>query len=273
MIKNFRDGGGQFVLPDRYAVTMTAPFMRAYTELLVAPATSAEPSRSAGWRRSSRAAGTPEVNERALAKVREDKSARPPTGSTARGSPTPTSCRCARRCSTGVLGDQPNQLDRLRDDVQVTPRAARRRATGGVITRRAARQRVGGAAVHRLVAARHRRGRHQQPDGGRRDGGDLALADLAVDRQRRRARRHRRDRHARPGASHPVRGARPAEERPGVRRGAVRSGRATSSNRSRWRPNSSTSSRCPPTTCCATETAVPCLAIRVSWTSSSAPRG
>lgn len=35
IVKNFRDGGAKFVLPDRNAVTMTAPFMRAYTELLV----------------------------------------------------------------------------------------------------------------------------------------------------------------------------------------------------------------------------------------------
>src|ERR1700759_4756879 len=35
IVKNFRDAGAKFVLPDRNAVTMTAPFMRAYTELLV----------------------------------------------------------------------------------------------------------------------------------------------------------------------------------------------------------------------------------------------
>ncbi|HWB67745.1 MAG TPA: malate synthase A, partial [Mycobacteriales bacterium] len=35
MIKTFRDRGAQFMLPDRNSVTMTVPFMRAYTELLV----------------------------------------------------------------------------------------------------------------------------------------------------------------------------------------------------------------------------------------------
>src|SRR5690606_21198015 len=35
LIKNFRDAGSDFVLPDRNSVTMTAPCMRAYTELLV----------------------------------------------------------------------------------------------------------------------------------------------------------------------------------------------------------------------------------------------
>ena len=35
VIKKFRTRGRDFVLPERNAVTMTAPFMRAYTELLV----------------------------------------------------------------------------------------------------------------------------------------------------------------------------------------------------------------------------------------------
>src|SRR5256714_6729357 len=35
IIKKFRTRGREFLLPDRNAVTMTAPFMRAYTELLV----------------------------------------------------------------------------------------------------------------------------------------------------------------------------------------------------------------------------------------------
>ena len=35
LIKNFRTRGQRFVLPDRAAVTMTTPLMRAYTELLV----------------------------------------------------------------------------------------------------------------------------------------------------------------------------------------------------------------------------------------------
>ena len=35
LIKKFRTRGTDFLLPDRNAVTMTAPFMRAYTELLV----------------------------------------------------------------------------------------------------------------------------------------------------------------------------------------------------------------------------------------------
>ena len=35
VIKSFRTRGAEFLLPDRNSVTMTVPFMRAYTELLV----------------------------------------------------------------------------------------------------------------------------------------------------------------------------------------------------------------------------------------------
>ena len=50
MIKSFRDRP-EFVLPDRNDVKMTVPFMRAYAELLVRPATRAARSRWAGWPR------------------------------------------------------------------------------------------------------------------------------------------------------------------------------------------------------------------------------
>jgi malate synthase len=46
-IKTFPDA----VLPDRAEVKVTVPFMRAYTELLVRPATAVALSRWAGWRR------------------------------------------------------------------------------------------------------------------------------------------------------------------------------------------------------------------------------
>ena len=72
VIKNFRDAGEEFVLPDRAAVTMTTPFMKAYSDLLVATC----------HRRGAFAMGgmaafiptkDPETNEAALAKVRADK--------------------------------------------------------------------------------------------------------------------------------------------------------------------------------------------------------
>src|SRR4029453_11348518 len=35
IVKTFRSRGRRWVMPDRTSITMTAPFMRAYTELLV----------------------------------------------------------------------------------------------------------------------------------------------------------------------------------------------------------------------------------------------
>ena len=58
VIKKFRERP-EFVLPDRIQVTMTVPFMRAYTELSCARATSAAPTPSAEWPLSSRAAAMP----------------------------------------------------------------------------------------------------------------------------------------------------------------------------------------------------------------------
>ena len=133
IIKNFRDAGPQFVLPDRGAVTMTAPFMRAYTELLVSTCHAAgrlrdgrhggvhpEPARPRGQRDG---AGQGDATTR---------NARRATGSTAPGWPTPTWCRSAPEVFDRVLGDRPNQLDRRRDEVRVDgqPTARRRRHTG-----------------------------------------------------------------------------------------------------------------------------------------------
>ena len=100
IIKNFRDPGPTFVLPDRASVTMTAPFMRAYTELLVRPATGAARSRSAGWPPSSPTGATRRSTSRRWPRCAPTRSARPPTASTARGSPTRTWCRSAGRSST-----------------------------------------------------------------------------------------------------------------------------------------------------------------------------
>ena len=73
IIKYFRDAGPEYVLPDRADVTMTAPFMRAYTELLVRTC-----HRRGAFAMGGMAAFIPsrrdaEVNERAFAKVRDDK--------------------------------------------------------------------------------------------------------------------------------------------------------------------------------------------------------
>ena len=72
LIKNFRDAGPEFVLPDRSAVTMTTPFMSAYSDLLVA--TCHERGAFAmGGMAAFIPTKDPDTNEAALAKVRADK--------------------------------------------------------------------------------------------------------------------------------------------------------------------------------------------------------
>src|SRR5215472_9820569 len=73
IIKKFRTRGREFVLPDRNSVTMTAPFMRAYTELLVKTCHARGAHAMGGMAAFIPNRRDPEVNERALAKVRDDK--------------------------------------------------------------------------------------------------------------------------------------------------------------------------------------------------------
>jgi len=120
VIKKFRTRGAEFTLPDRVQVTMTVPFMRAYTELLVQTC----------HRRRAHAIGgmaalipskDPEVNEVAFAKVREDKTREARDGFDGSWVAHPGMVQLCTEVFTEVLGDRPNQLDRLRDDVHVTP--------------------------------------------------------------------------------------------------------------------------------------------------------
>ncbi len=72
VIKTFRERP-EFVLPDRNAVTMTAPFMRAYAQLLVKTCHRRGAHAMGGMAAFIPSRRDPELNERALAKVREDK--------------------------------------------------------------------------------------------------------------------------------------------------------------------------------------------------------
>ena len=101
MIKNFRDAGPEFVLPDRVAVTMTAPPMRAYTELLVSTCHRRGAFAMGGMAAFIPSRRDPEINERAWQRFGRTRSERRPMASTGPGWPIPTWCRCAVRSSTG----------------------------------------------------------------------------------------------------------------------------------------------------------------------------
>ncbi|MGW1839744.1 malate synthase A [Streptomyces sp. NPDC002067] len=119
IVKNFRDGGAEFVLPDRNAVTMTAPFMRAYTELLVRTCHKRGAHAIGGMAAFIPDRRDPEANEKALAKVANDKDREAGDGFDGSWVAHPDLVPIARASFDAVLGDRPHQKERLREDVDV----------------------------------------------------------------------------------------------------------------------------------------------------------
>jgi malate synthase len=120
IIKKFRTRGRDFVLPERNAVTMTAPMMRSYADLLVKTCHARGAHAIGGMAAFIPSRRDPEVNERALAKVREDKTREVGQGFDGSWVAHPDLVPICREVFDGVLGDAPNQLSRQRDDVHVT---------------------------------------------------------------------------------------------------------------------------------------------------------
>ncbi|MFD8815001.1 malate synthase A [Streptomyces sp. NPDC059627] len=119
IVKNFRDGGPRFVLPDRNAVTMTAPFMRAYTELLVRTCHKRGAHAIGGMAAFIPSRRDAEVNKVAFEKVRADKDREANDGFDGSWVAHPDLVPIAMESFDKVLGDKPNQKDRLREDVHV----------------------------------------------------------------------------------------------------------------------------------------------------------
>ncbi|MFF8033778.1 malate synthase A [Streptomyces sp. NPDC016626] len=119
IVKNFRDGGPRFVLPDRNAVTMTAPFMRAYTDLLVRTCHRRGAHAIGGMAAFIPSRRDPEVNKVAFEKVRADKDREADDGFDGSWVAHPDLVPVAMESFDRVLGDKPNQKDRLREDVDV----------------------------------------------------------------------------------------------------------------------------------------------------------
>jgi malate synthase len=118
VIKKFRSRP-EFVLPDRNDVTMRAPFMRAYTELLVKTCHRRGAHAMGGMAAFVPSRRDPQLNERALAKVAEDKEREAGAGFDGTWVAHPDLVPTALEQFEGVLGDRPNQLERQRDDVQI----------------------------------------------------------------------------------------------------------------------------------------------------------
>ena len=142
--------------PDRSALTMTVPFMRAYTDLLVATC----------HRRGAHAIGgmaafipnrrDPEVTERALAKVREDKERESRDGFDGTWVAHPDLVPLATEIFDAVLGAEPHQKDRHRGRDPGHGQRAARPAGRGRDRHRGGHpgERPGGARVPRCVARR-----------------------------------------------------------------------------------------------------------------------
>ena len=118
IIKTYRTRGEDYVLPDRNAVTMTAPMMRAYTELLVRTC----------HRRGAHAIGgmaafipskDEEVNAAAFEKVRADKQREAGDGFDGSWVAHPGMVQTCREVFDAVLGERPHQVDDRREDVSV----------------------------------------------------------------------------------------------------------------------------------------------------------
>ncbi|MGP3755952.1 malate synthase [Streptomyces sp. LamerLS-316] len=119
IVKNFRDGGSKFVLPDRNLVTMTAPFMRAYTELLVRTCHKRGAHAIGGMAAFIPSRRDAEVNKVAFEKVKADKDREANDGFDGSWVAHPDLVPIAMESFDAVLGAKPNQKDRLREDVSV----------------------------------------------------------------------------------------------------------------------------------------------------------
>jgi malate synthase len=198
MIKCHRERP-EFVLPDRAKVTMTVPFMRAYTELLVKTCHRRGAHAMGGMAAFIPSRKRPEINEEAIAGVRADKEREAGAGFDGTWVAHPDLVAAATEEFDSVLGERPNQVDRLRDDVEVTASDLLDAASaGGEITEQGLRNNVnvgiqyisswlrgnGAAAIFNLMedAATAEIARAQVwqwiRHGAKLEGGDTITADL-----------------------------------------------------------------------------------------------
>jgi malate synthase len=119
VIKTYRTRGADFQLPDRNSVTMTVPFMRAYTELLVRTCHK-RGAHAIGGMAAFIPSKDPAVNEQAFAKVEADKTREAGDGFDGSWVAHPGMVDTCRAVFDKVLGASPNQLGKLREDVNVT---------------------------------------------------------------------------------------------------------------------------------------------------------
>ncbi len=117
VIKRFRSRP-EFVLPDRSEVTMTVPFMKAYSDLVVKTSHARGAHAMGGMAAVIPSRTDEEANQRAFEAVRADKEREANDGFDGTWVAHPDSVPVAMEAFDAVLGERPNQVDRQRDDVQ-----------------------------------------------------------------------------------------------------------------------------------------------------------
>ena len=133
-IKKFGHQPG-VLFPDRVQVTMTAPFMRAYTERLVRTCHTRGAHAIGGMAAFIPSRKDAQVNETAITHVREDKLRESNDGFDGTWVAHPDLVPVAKEVFDQKLGDKPHQKERLREEVQVTAEQLRDfHVPGGQIT-------------------------------------------------------------------------------------------------------------------------------------------
>jgi malate synthase len=165
VIKTFRNDE-KAILPDRAQLTMTVPFMRAYTELLIHTCHKRGAHAIGGMAAFIPNRRDPQVTETATRKVREDKTRESGDGFDGTWVAHPDLVPLAREVFDAVLGTRPNQKDRLREEVQADSAALRDfRVKDGQVTRAGVRTNIdvalryieawlrgiGAVAIHNLM--------------------------------------------------------------------------------------------------------------------------
>ncbi len=121
MIKKFRTRR-DLVLPDRQKVTMTVPFMRAYTELLVQTCHKRDAHAMGGMAPFIPTRKNPEINEKALAQTRADKEREVNDGFDGTWVAHPDLVQPAAEVFARKLPGKAHQKERLREEVRVEAR-------------------------------------------------------------------------------------------------------------------------------------------------------
>lgn len=109
-----------FLVPDRSTVGMTTPFMRAYSLACIKACHKRSAFAMGGMAAQIPIKGDPAANEAAMTKVRADKKREAEDGHDGTWVAHPALVAIAMEEFDKVLGDKPNQIDRQRDDVNVT---------------------------------------------------------------------------------------------------------------------------------------------------------